>query len=153
MNNKFKINYLKLEHYYLNSDDMNDNTPLTTSVELNSNYDFESEKLVWNKKIINTFLDSTQESGKRVEVISDNSEDIEEIISQIVNHDLRELKNNYFTDSAPYNFTHWEITYNTYFRIVGTYDQEVVQFSEISRLLKFDEIIKKNKKSSTTIET
>ena len=39
-------------------------------------------------------------------------------------------------------FFRWELTYNYHFKIVGTYDQEIKEFKEISDLLGFGELVK-----------
>ena len=41
----FKINQLKLEHFHWNSGDIDVGMPLTTSIELISNYNFEKENV------------------------------------------------------------------------------------------------------------
>ena len=63
------------------------------------------------------------------------------IIKELEIYDLRNLKNNYFTDKNPERFTHWEVEYNYYFKIVGTYDQEPEEIKKISEILNFKQII------------
>ena len=70
-----------------------------------------------------------------------NIENPNQLIEKLEKYDLRDLKNNYFTEDNPDRFTHWELTYNHYFKIVGTYDQNVAEFEKISDILNFKEII------------
>ena len=60
---------------------------------------------------------------------------------------------NYFTEENPERFTHWEITYNNRFKIVGTYDQEIEELINIKRILEFKKIIEEeNKKIQNNID-
>ena len=42
----------------------------------------------------------------------------------------------------PHNYSHWELSYNYYFKIAGTYDQEIPEFKRISEILNFEAIMK-----------
>lgn len=139
--NKFKLNQLKIEHYHWNSGDIDAGMPVSTSIELVCNYNFEKEKLEWKKIISHTYLDL---NNYRKHVTATYEEDIanpDELIAEIEKYDLRELNNNYFTEQSPESFTHWEISYNYYFKIVGTYDQRINEFEAISNLLNFKKTI------------
>lgn len=137
----FKITQLKLTHYYWNSGDIDVGMPISTSIELTSKYNFETDTLEWNKIITHIYISledcyKTITDSYRVRLFNSN-----EIISRLEKNDLRNFNNNYFTDENPDRFTHWEITYNTYFKIVGTYDQELEVFKKFSELLNFKEIM------------
>lgn len=136
----FKLTQLKLEHYHWNLGDIDEGMPITTSVELTCEYNFESQKLDWKKTIAHTYfsLDAYDNhiTSSHIEIIEDLN-----IIKEIEKYDLRNLKNNYFTDEEPNRLTHWELIYNYYFKISGTYDQEVEAYVKISELLDFKKII------------
>lgn len=136
----FELTHLKLEHFHWNSGDIDAGMPVTTSVELKCEYNFEKEKIDWKKTISHTYLSledcHNQTSLCYTEIIEDNN-----IIKEIEKYDLRNLKNNYFTDQNPDRFTHWELTYNNYFKISGTYNQEIEEYKKISELLDFKKII------------
>ncbi len=147
----FKINHLKISHYYWNSGEINIAMPISTSIELISKYGFEKDKLEWNKKVTHTYLSLENCQEKTADSYTEKLVNADEIISELEENDLRNLKNNYFTDAEPERFTHWEITYNTRFKIVGTYDQELAEFKKISELLNLkktmsDELEKVNEK-------
>ena len=143
----FKINQLKLEHFYFNSGDKDAGMPISTSVELSCEYNFERNNLGWKKSIVHNYVsleDSMSISTDSHDEVLDNAD---EIISKIESCDLRYLNNNYFNEDTPERFTHWEITYNNHFKIVGTYDNEIDEFKELSEILDFkmimDEEVKK----------
>jgi len=140
-NNPFKISQLKLTNYYWNSGDIDVGMPISTSVELNCKYNFDKEILEWTKKVSHTYLSLYDTFEEVTDTYVDKLQNAEEIISKLEEHDLRNLNNNYFTDENPERFTHWEITYNTYFKIVGTYDQELDIFKKFSELLDFKKIM------------
>lgn len=137
---KFEINQIKLEHFYWNSGDIDIGMPISTSVELLCYFNYEKNKLEWKKIISHTYI-----SFKNVhEHTTDTHEEIidaSDLINKISKYDLRDLKNNYFTEEVPERFSHWELNYNNYFKIIGTYDQEVEEFKKISEILDFKKII------------
>ena len=139
MNNEFELKQLKLTFHHFNSGELNKGMPLATSVELKNEYNFEKKEEYWVKVVSHTYV-SLEESYK------DSTDTYEEkidgnIIKELEIYDLRNLKNNYFTDKNPERFTHWEIEYNYYFKIVGTYDQEPEEIKKISEILNFKQII------------
>lgn len=138
----FKLFQLKLEHFYFNSGDIDVGIPVSTSVELVSDYNFEERDTDWKVIVKHTFL-SFEDCR-----ISDSLEyvkelpNIDDVLKQLKSIDLRDLKNNYYTDENPEKLSHWEITYNNIFKIVGTYDQEIKEFKTLSKLLDFKNIMK-----------
>ena len=125
--------------HHFSSGELNKGMPLATSVELKNEYNFEKKEEYWVKVVSHTYV-SLEESYK------DSTDTYEEkidgnIIKELEIYDLRNLKNNYFTDKNPEQFTHWEIEYNYYFKIVGTYDQEPEEIKKISEILNFKQII------------
>lgn len=137
---KYKLYNIMFIHYYFNSGDIEVGNPIFTSVELKSNYNYEMQKLEWNKIIKHSYYgyNDNFESiiNEREEKLSDF-----ELITELENIDLRDYKNNYFTDSDTDRFTHWEIHYNDYFSIVGTYDQEFKEVNKIKEILDVKNII------------
>lgn len=142
----FKIIQLKLEHFYWNSGDIFAGMPVSTSVELTSDYNFEKDKLEWNVKISHTYLSLENEFEHTTNTYVEKIENLDNLIVEIEKNDLRELKNNYFTEENPERFTHWELTYNNYYKVVGTYDQSIDEFEKISGLLQFQKIMDKETK-------
>ena len=140
--NPFEINQLKIEHFYWDYDNIDVGAPVSTSVELICNYNYEEEILEWNKIISHTYLSIDNDSNYTTDTYQEKIENPDKLIKKIEKYDLRDLKNNYFTEEEPERFTHWELTYNNYFKIVGTYDQDIKEFKEISKLLNFKGIIK-----------
>ena len=99
------------------------------------------EKQLEEKNRIIESLSLENDKEQNTDNYDEQIENPDEIIKEIEKNDLRELKNNYFTEENPERFTHWELTYNNYFKIVGTYDQNVVEFDKISDILNFKNII------------
>lgn len=138
---KFKLNQIKLEHFYFYSGEMEAGMPLSTSIELKYVYNYNTQSIEWKKIVVHNYAnleDSLSKSNSSYEeVINDG----DKLISNMENYDLRELKNNYFNDDEPERFTHWELTYNNNFKIVGTYDNEILEFVKLSEILNFKKIM------------
>lgn len=131
-----KIYNLKLVHHYYDSGDNTSNYPIEVSIELVSNY--KNEFLEWKKLITHTnFNINEEETHIKEESLNDLN-----IIKEIESMNLKDLKNNYYTNQAPENFSYWEIQYNYNFKIVGTYDNEIYEYKRISELLNFTSIIR-----------
>lgn len=140
MNTKpnFKLNQLKLIHYHLDASDITAGGPIKTSIELKS--DYENEILYWTRTISHTYY-ALESLEKKTDTYTENLENIESLIQQLEQNDLRELKNNYFTEEGIESYSHWEVIYNNFFHVVGTYDQEPELISNLNRLLDFRKII------------
>lgn len=139
----FEINQLKLEHFHWNSGDIYIGMPITTSLELTCKYNYEEDKLEWKKTISHTYLSIEPGEEYTTDSYEEKLDNSAELIKEIQNYDLRDLKNNYYTEEDTEKFTHWELTYNNYFKITGTYDQVITEFKIISELLQFKTIIEK----------
>ena len=124
----FKLNQLKLTYYYMDEKDGFYGSPISTSVEIK----YEDNKLI--KEIKHVFY-----GGEDKYIEEANSE----LLNELSKIDLRKLNNNYYTDNSPENLSHWEINYNNIFYIVGTFNQLVLEFTTLSRLLDFNNIRKK----------
>ncbi|MBR1416736.1 MAG: hypothetical protein IJ572_02840 [Bacilli bacterium] len=138
--NPFNITQIKLEYYHFMSGDIDFGTPTTTSIELVAEYDFNRQKMIWNKIVSHSYYGFN--SNYSQETITYKEEIDNSIIEQLEKIDLRNLKNNYFTDSNPQRFSHFELNYNYFFKIVWTKDQELDELSQIIEILDFDNIIK-----------
>ncbi len=147
----FKITELKLEHFHFNSGEMDSGMPISTSIELTCNYNYEKDKLEWKKIVSHTYVSIDDKEEYTTDSYEEKIED--EIIKKIEAYDLRELKNNYFTEEEPESLSHWEITYNNYFKITGTYDQRVNEFEKISDILDLKKTIEKECKKIQKIIT
>ncbi len=104
--NEFKINQIKLEHFYFNSGEKDAGMPISTSIELSSVYNFEKNRLDWKRSIVHNYV-SLEDS---ISISTNSHEEVlnggDELISNIEKYDLRDLKNNYFSEEAPERFTH-----------------------------------------------
>lgn len=131
---EYKLTQLKLTHYYWNYDVYKENIPVTTSIELISKNIKEEGPYAyeWHKIIRHTHED------KRVDIKDEKLTNLD-IVKELEKYDLRELKNNYFTEFEPECNTHWELEYNDHFKITGTYDQMIDEIRKISEILKLKE--------------
>lgn len=136
----FSINQLKITHFHWNSGEIKEGTPIRTSVELKSEFDFEINKLRWFKTVTHQYYRLSLGNGSEKQTYTEEV-NIPEIISSLNKINLRNLKNNYFSETIPERYTHWEIKYNYYFKIVGTYNNEIEEFKEICYLIDFEKII------------
>ena len=137
--NKFIINQLKLTHYYLQDGEYSVGSPISTSIELKCNYNFETQEKEWKKIITHTYCDFN-DSQKFVSNISkQDSKDLNKLILELEQIDLRDLKNNYYTDEES---SYWELEYNNRFKICGTYDYDIDELNSIIKLLDFRNILK-----------
>ena len=143
MNTKpnFKLTQLNLIHYHLDSSDITAGEPIKTSIELKSDYDYENEALYWTRTISHTYY-ALESLEKKTDTYTERLENIDSLIQYLEQNDLRELKNNYFTEEGIESYSHWEVIYNNYFHIVGTYDQVPELISNLNSLLEFKKIIK-----------
>ena len=137
----FKLTQLKLEIFHLNDGDLDFGMPISTSIDLNSNYNYETQTLEWEKTISHTYISFTDINEQETNEYKEKDNNINSIIEKIEKLDLRNLCNNYYTEEAPDNFRHWEITYNYYFKIVGTMDQHVKEYNIINGLLDMNKTI------------
>lgn len=141
----FKLNQIKLEHFYYNSGEMNVGMPLSTSIELSCSYEYENQSLVWKKEVIHSYASLEDSLSKSINSYEEVLSNGEELVKELETIDLRELKNNYFSEEDPERLMHWEITYNNYFKIVGTYDNEVEELGKLSEVLDFKKIMNEEK--------
>ena len=98
------------------------------------------EEYEWKKIISHTYynLESDKNDTDIHTEIINNSE---ELLSEIEKYDLRNLKNNYFTEKPPEKFSRWELTYNYHFK-------SIPEFERIRKLLDFEKIIDEEVKNT-----
>ena len=137
----FKLYQLKLEHFHFNSGEIDVDMPISTSIELVSNYNYENDKLEWKKIISHKYYSLNDINKIENDTYEEKISNISDTVKSLEKIDLRKLNNNYFTEKSPERFTHWEISYNNNFKIVGTYDQTFEEFDKISTLLDLKNII------------
>lgn len=128
---KLELTQLKLtHHFYYTCDNISD--LISISIELYRYFDPAIQEMMWFKKTTHTYKIKTEDKTERIKDTS--------IINKIQEYDLRRLANNYFTDEEPENLSFWEIEYNSKFRIVGTFDNVVPEYKELSNLLGLDKL-------------
>ncbi len=133
MNEEYKIFNLKYTKYYLMTGEIINGKPIKTSIEI------KSERNVWHLLISHTYALETREQkiiNKEISI-----ENPEVIINELEKINLTHLKNNYFTNKSPEKFKHWELEYNYYFKIVGTFDQEIEEIKQIKTILNCDKLM------------
>ena len=116
-------------------------TPLSISLEITSKFNYDVGKKEWFKTTTCVYIADDCKSDT-TETHQEKIENPIDLIKKLETYDLPNLKNNYFTNLGPHMFFRWELTYNYHFKIVGTYDQEIKEFKEISDLLGFGELVK-----------
>ena len=126
---KIKVNYC---HWF--SGDIMIGQPVRTSLILNR---YEKSKIIEHSYY------GYEDSHEIVTDVEKNDfPDCDKLFNKLKNIDLRNLKNNYFTNSNPESFRHWEVEYNDYFKISGTFDQMPEEITNIFDILKIDKLAK-----------
>ena len=134
----FQLTELKLEHFYF-SDELEPGMPISTSVLLKRNYSNDTDTFDWIKIISHEYIDFSDNLDSKIDSYSVPFSF--DIIQKIEKIDLRDFKNNYFTERNPEQFQYWVLSYNHYFKIVGTYDQMFSEIQDIFQLLDFEKIM------------
>ncbi len=132
----FKLSQLKYTKYHWMSGEIVDGCPITTSIEIKP----EMLENKWKVNIIHKYMmeDDYEEKTINKQYELPNQETILEILE---NNDLRDLKNNYFSNDKIQRYSHWELEYNNYFKISGTFDNEPEQVKKIISILNCENII------------
>ena len=138
-NDKLKLTYIKFTHHYGNMGLITDGDPLSTSVELIMDRDNTGERIIWKKVIAHTYI-LEKNFERKINTHEEELQNPENIINLLEEFDLPSLKNNYFTDENPIRYSYWELEYNKYFKIVGTYDNEIDEIKKIKEIINFNEI-------------
>lgn len=137
----FEIKTIELVHHHFNSGEKEPGMPISTSVGLLSKIDLETQSVIWLKEITHKYCGIENADSEELESYTEKIDNIEEILAKINSIDLRNLKNNYFTDSVPERYSYWEINYNYLFKIIGTYNNEINEYKELCNILEFKKII------------
>ena len=139
-NTNFKLTNLKFTKYHFMSGEVYNGCPIKTSIEIKfDNYNLSTNKEITTKCIEHTYMlehnFEKQTNFQQYEL--ENSENIIKSLEQI---DFKNLKNNYFSNDSFHRHSHWELEYNNYFKIVGTFDNEIDEIKKIKRILDFEQI-------------
>lgn len=134
INYEVKINNITLTHFYQDLGEKYAGKPIKTSIKL------EKVNNVWKEIIIHYYLDFQD-----LETIKENITEIEnikiaEFIQNLEKYNLKDYKNNYYTQDPEENPEYWQIEYNEKFKIVGTYNEEIDILKELISFLNFSEI-------------
>ena len=69
------------------------------------------------KIVSHTYLSLENDREQTIDTYEEELENSYDLTKNLESCDLRDLKNNYFTEENPERFTHWELTYNNYFKM------------------------------------
>lgn len=132
----FKLSQLKYTKHHWMSGEIVDGCPITTSIEIKP----EMLENKWKVNIIHKYMleDGHEEKAINKQYDLPSQETILEILE---NNDLRDLKNNYFSDDKIQRYSHWELEYNYYFKISGTFDNEPDEVKKVISVLNCENII------------
>jgi len=147
----FSLNQIKITHYYFSFDNVEAGVPVATSIELTKTFNNETNIQEWTRIIEHTYRSFNDALKLENSINTENSKNFDDLLRELNNIELRNLKNNYFTDEGPVNYTSWMIEYNHKFRIVGTYDNELPEFKKIAGLLNLKEVIAQEKAKITVL--
>lgn len=132
----FRIFQLKYTMYHFNTGFKSKGTPITTSIELVN--DMSENK--WKMNVIHKYVLENADGQASITKQYD-LQDQEKTLQMLESNDLRNLKNNYFSDNQLERYSHWELEYNNYFKISGTFDKEPEEVKNIVDILGFNDII------------
>ena len=131
---KFELKQIKLSHYHFNNGNYSKGMPIITSLELLLDNDKTIKKI--SHEYIYDEINRLTKINSYEEIINNTS-----IFKSLELYDLKNLKNNYYTDYGIEKLSHYEINYNYMFKIVGTYDNEINEYKDICDILGFKELI------------
>ena len=130
----FKLKEIKLSHCHFNNGNYSKGMPILTTLELILE-DNHIVKNVYHEFVFDEEKKITKKNTYQ-EIINDIS-----LFNSLNIYNLKELKNNYYTDYGIEKLSHYELSYNYMFKIVGTYDNEIDEFKDICDILGFKELI------------
>lgn len=132
----FKLFQLKYTKHHWMSGEIVNGCPITTSIEI-------KPEMLGNKWIVNIIHKYMLEDDHEEKTINKRYDlpSQETVVKILENNDLRDLKNNYFSDDKIQRYSHWELEYNYYFRISGTFDQEPEEVKKVVSILNCENII------------
>ena len=133
---KFELVHLKYTVFHWMSGAIANGDAIETSIEIGP--EMFGDK--WKLNVIHKYILESDFNGKSIKEQYDlNNQD--EIIKLLENNDLRNLKNNYFSNDKIQRYSHWELEYNNYFKISGTFDNQPEQIKNIVNILDCEKII------------
>lgn len=137
----FKLSQLKYTKHHWMSGEIVNGCPITTSIEIKP--EMLSNK--WKVNIVHKYMleDTHEEKVISKQYDLQNEKAILEILGK---EDLRNLKNNYFSDDKVQKYSHWELEYNYYFKISGTFDQVPEEVKKVISVLNCENIINESLK-------
>ena len=137
----FKLSQLKYTKHHWMSGEIVNGCPITTSIEIKP--EMLSNK--WKVNIVHKYMleDTHEEKVISKQYDLQNEKAILEILGK---EDLRDLKNNYFSDDKVQKYSHWELEYNYYFKISGTFDQVPEEVKKVISVLNCENIINESLK-------
>lgn len=134
----FKLSQLKYTKHHWISGEIVNGCPITTSIEIKP----EMLGNKWKVNIIHKYMIENDASVQEKIINKQYYLPYEEMILEILEkEDLRNLKNNYFSDDKIQSYSHWELEYNNYFKISGTFDREPKEVKKIVNILNCENII------------
>lgn len=130
---------VKLTKYYFSNNELREGSPISTSIQIVKGYDKVNKKELGNKIIKHLYYSGEHlEVKEKINVYEINN--YKEIMDNLNNLNLSELKNNYYTDRCPECLEHWELEYDM-FKIVGTYDNYIKELKSLEEILDFSNIV------------
>lgn len=132
----FKLSQLKYTKHHWMSGEIVNGCPITTSIEIKP--EMLSNK--WKVDIVHKYMLEDNHEKKVINKQYDLPNE-KAILGILEKEDLRDLKNNYFSDDKIQKYSHWELEYNYYFKISGTFDQEPKEVKKVVSVLNCENII------------
>ena len=132
----FKLSQLKYTKHHWMSGEIVNGCPITTSIEIKP--EMLSNK--WKVNIVHKYMLEDNHEKKVINKQYDLPNE-KAILGILEKEDLRDLKNNYFSDDKIQKYSHWELEYNYYFKISGTFDQEPKEVKKVVSVLNCENII------------
>lgn len=132
----FKLSQLKYTKHHWMSGEIVNGCPITTSIEIK----LEMLSNKWKVDIVHKYMLEDNHEKKVINKQYDLPNE-KAILGILEKEDLRDLKNNYFSDDKIQKYSHWELEYNYYFKISGTFDQEPKEVKKVVSVLNCENII------------
>ncbi len=132
----FKLSQLKYTKHHWMSGEIVNGCPITTSIEIKP--EMLSNK--WKVNIVHKYMLEDNHEKKVINKQYDLPNE-KAILGILEKEDLSDLKNNYFSDDKIQKYSHWELEYNYYFKISGTFDQEPKEVKKVVSVLNCENII------------
>lgn len=132
----FKLSQLKYTKHHWMSGEIVNGCPITTSIEIKP----EMLSNRWKVDIVHKYMLEDNHEKKVINKQYDLPNE-KAILGILEKEDLRDLKNNYFSDDKIQKYSHWELEYNYYFKISGTFDQEPKEVKKVVSVLNCENII------------